>query len=81
MYFLISCFLVFAQQARYDRGLMIFKLGVTGVGVAFLIAAAGVMFSQPKDQSKEMSPAVKMIAALIIGSLGVGTIGYAWLAF
>ncbi len=62
----------FAQQARYERGLSIFQWGLTGVGVAILLAAAGVVFSKSKDSARQMSPAVKAIAALVFLALGFG---------
>ena len=75
------CPFLFAQQARYDRGLSIFKWGITGVGIAILIGAIGILLSKPQEASKEMSPTGRRIAAVIIGALGLGVIGYGWLAF
>ena len=71
----------FAQQARYERGLSIFQWGLTGVGVAILLAAAGVVFSRSKDSEKQMSPVVRIVAALVFLALGFGIIGLAWLGF
>jgi hypothetical protein len=76
-----ACLGLLAQQARYDRGLSIFKWGMTGVGIAILIGAAGILFSKSRQASKESSPTVKRIAAAILGAIGLGVIGYAWLGF
>lgn len=73
--------ILLAQLAQHGVGMRMFKWGVTGVGVAILIAAAGVAFSKPKHPKKEMAPAVKVIAALLFAALGCGIIAYAWLAF
>ncbi|MBC8873679.1 MAG: hypothetical protein H8E44_29935 [Planctomycetes bacterium] len=73
--------ILLAQQSRYDRGLSIFQWGLTAVGVAILLAAAGVIFSRSKDPAKQMSPVVKAIAAVVFAALGFGIIGYAWLGF
>jgi hypothetical protein len=73
--------ILLAQQSRYDRGLSIFQWGLTGVGVAILLAAAGVIFSRSKDPAKQRSPVVKAIAAVVFLALGFGIIGYAWLGF
>ena len=67
-----------AQQGRYERGLAFFRWGVTGVGVAILIAALGVFFSKGKDPEKEMAPAMKLVATIVLGAVGLGVIGYAW---
>ena len=76
-----TCLVLLAQQGRYDRGLLIFKWGITGVGIVILFAAACILLSKSKKASKDMSPMVKRIAAAILGALGLGVIGYAWLVF
>lgn len=73
--------ILLAQQSRYERGLSIFQWGLTGVGVAILLTAAGVVFSRSEDPAKQMSPVVKAIVAVVFAALGFGIIGYAWLGF
>ncbi len=72
---------LFAQQARYDNGLAMFKWGLTMTGVGILVAAAGLMFSKSKGQPNEMSPTTKLIAGAIVAAIGLAVIAYAWLAF
>jgi hypothetical protein len=73
--------MLLAQQAVYDRGLLIFQLGLTGFGAGLLIAAAGVVFAKPKAPEKELSTLVKAIAATAFAGMGIGIVCYAWLAF
>ena len=82
MYFVFRAISLFAQQARFDRGMTIFKWGVTGVGVAVLILAVAVVLSKkPASDSKELAPTTKRIVGIVLGVIGLGIIAFAWLAF
>ena len=81
MYQAIWQLILLAQQDRFDRGLSMFRWGITLAGVGILVVAVGLMFSKSKGDAKEMSPATKVIAAGIVAAVGLGLIAYAWLIF
>ncbi len=74
--------LLLAQNsARYNRGLLFFKGGLTLTGIAIIGMGFSLAFSKPKDNEPPTSPIAKWLALGICGAAGLGIIGYAWLVF
>ena len=69
------------DTARYNRGILIFQLGLSTVGIAVIMIAAGLCFHKPKDAAPKISSGVRWTALIILGAIGVGIIAYAWLGF
>ena len=73
---------LFAQNAdRFNRGLSIFQMGMTGVGVAILIVAAVALFQKPKPDASPSATTAQRVVGIILAAVGVGIIAYAWLGF
>ena len=81
MHSILHAVILLAQQDRFDRGLAMFQWGLTMAGAGILVVALGILFSKPKKDAKDTSPAVKFLAATIAGAVGLGVIAYAWLGF
>ncbi len=69
------------NTTRYNRGLSIFQLGLTGAGIAIIILGAGLFFAKTKDPQKQTSTAVRWISLGACSLIGLAIIAYAWLAF
>ena len=71
-----------AQDAdRYNRGLQIFQWGVTGVGIAVLVAAAAMLLQKPKPGASSGAVTAQRVVGVVLAVIGLGIVAYAWIGF
>jgi uncharacterized membrane protein YczE len=70
------------DRALYNEGLMWYRVGTAGVGVAIVVTGLAVIFHKPKPD-KPQTPTQRQITRLVgllLIAAGIAVPVYAWLA-
>lgn len=73
--------ILFANLEKVQDAVRMFRWAICAIGVGIILIGLVMYFYQPKDESKQSTPAARKTALISFGLIGVGTIVYAWLWF